>query len=83
LQVDYGARVTGTRINRVKLLDNGNVIDESGALNVSDFSKSYAGRAEPGSSHRLEIEITAESPSLRAPAILSITNCPAPPGFRS
>ena len=80
LVVDYGARVGGSTLRKVQLLDNGAVIDESGSISGDAVQRHYTAPAEPGSTHRLELMIDA--PGTRPPTALLSTTCPALPGQR-
>jgi hypothetical protein len=80
--ITYSVRATGTSLQRVKLLLNGEVAEDSGPINRSSYQHEYTTTPDAGKSYRAELAIDA--PGARAPNVISLTSCGnAPTGPRA
>ncbi len=84
LIVSYAAKVVGTTIERVRLLDNGKVVNDSNVINSNSYTEEYTIKTDAGSRHQLQMEI--DSPASSPRNVTNIATCPvaaAPTGPRA
>jgi hypothetical protein len=77
LTVDYTAKVAGTTVQSVQLLDNGKVVNDSGVINKNEYTTEFVIHTDASSRHLLEMQI--QVPGASAPrSVRNSAVCPAP-----